>query len=1453
MNPEPLYLFTGSPNRLAIFLIDSSTGSPLTLRPVMAEVVVPCPPVLRPGQRDYEDLLGGIYEFDNQISPEEHARVAAVMKDTYARVLTDTAQDQLAAAGNRMRQFSHESLQRVTDQSSTRLGAMAPTDLPSALDAAMRATAADMGLQTRSPDEVNTPKWSNPLGVLTTDPAGYVSFDLTRLRPDARALLDTAIQTRQSDPTIEPGARIYIQPLGQQPTDVLTQARFGADAIVGLVRADGEQVPVRQGGGQALQNPSLTDWLLSPGSFASNPAGLVGDGGCEQIYPATLALYEFVVRQVVRLTDGNDVQVPDPYKPAYVDEYLVTWSSLGHSLGEVLYSLPLAPGETVRLAAIDWSWDSDTARTEQTTESEDLRHDTHRDRVIDETVKAALKEHQSGSSIMGGMAHSLGASGSANWGILGLGAASGDTNSIGGATASTDGSRDLTADNVQRLSDSFAQASTSQRQLNSTVVIQAEQAEKETIQTRTFTNYNHAHTLTVLYHEVLRHYRVTTKWIRRRPAVLIPRPTYGWDSTTLRQYRPALEAALLDPLAQPGFDALEQLLLVETDDAYNPAQGPVPIVQQKDWQFAEFEITTNVADNTSGDPVWLYAERLGQPDIQMVEGTNPNINSNGRFQNRQTTTFTVRADGGQPIRWGDLIGFHLSRPQGADPKFLWVCIVGISTAAPGGQIELRPPNSGEVHLLQADTNYFVSITAAGPDVPQPATAPTGRRRLTMQQNGAIARLTEHIQAFPEYYSSVRYFGRPAVDVAKELAGLSWNGTTVLDHVEPTPLEMFGSDIAYPLAGGTTAMDSLSVDLASALDGADPTRRQWAIATLARLNEEDQQNVAALLSLASSRAERLVTLPTRGVFAEGHLGHCNVAEEIDNTRFWKWEEHPLPIEAPEIAPVTPVTPAPQNTAVSPTPFPQSLVNIVSPTAAPDPVGLSAALKLLGTPNIFRDMSGESELTDLLKKLSDNTISIAEAANKAREIQAKLGSGAGSSGGSGGSTTPKAGLGANRTTPADRSSTTTQDLQDLQHVLSNAQGKNLLTADDARNAYTNALQNAYAPPVTDVSYPTPGGGSGTGGTTSTPISSATDAQLAEAAAVVFFNAVDIDNYFTDVTGQPFEQWFRNNLAGRSSWAGFTLASDATTQDRFITLWNAVPAVVGSDHGDGTPSITLPELATLLAIMLHETGPDLNFRGAEGIGNAAHLGLAYAFERFLITPANRSEQPFWKASYNLSNGNRTAYECFHDPGYLKVYGTLQPTSQTVRDLPAWSGKDWPQGVPTTKTGVETAFLQEADFYKFRGRGTIQSTGRGAYLPIVRYVRGYSGDDTNVLDVQQRWNDIATAVAGQGTTITTDDQFAFISSNMDWDKLFQSILIQVVALRGHNNIAGKHYLPMSSDPTVLRGTGRGSASWVAQAISGRDPRDDSYPLDVRSRMLEFIGTLWKTPMPPLGGTVNL
>ena len=312
-----------------------------------------------------------------------------------------------------------------------------------------------------------------------------------------------------------------------------------------------------------MQKPSLIDWYFSPGSFAAHPEFLVGDDGCERLFPAQIALQEFNIRQVVRIVGQSPIPVPEGFKLAYVDDYRVTWQSLGHSLGEILYSLPLAPGESVKLAVIDWSWESTTQRTEKTSLTEEILHQTHRDRTISETVKAGLREFQHGSSFMGGIAGSAGASGS--MGVV-VGAA-GIAGSLGGSTATSEGSRDLVGENVQRLSDSFSQASSAQREINSTVVIQSRQEEKESIQTRTFTNYNHSHTLTILYYEILRHFKVEVAWVRRRLAVLVKMSqeqlTRTFTANQLLGLRYLLDPFLLDPKLKDALDAASRVALSE--------------------------------------------------------------------------------------------------------------------------------------------------------------------------------------------------------------------------------------------------------------------------------------------------------------------------------------------------------------------------------------------------------------------------------------------------------------------------------------------------------------------------------------------------------------------------------------------------------------------------------------------------------------------------------------------------------------------------------------------------------------------------------------------------------------------------------------------------------------------------------------------------------------------------
>src|SRR5205823_1088327 len=81
---------------------------------------------------------------------------------------------------------------------------------------------------------------------------------------------------------------------------------------------------------------------------------------------------------------------------------------------------------------------------------------------------------------------------------------------------------------VQNLSDSVAQATNVSRKLDSTIVIQDMQLESATAKTRVVTNHNHAHAMTVLYYEVMRHFRVATEWVAQRPVAFI-----SYDPITL--------------------------------------------------------------------------------------------------------------------------------------------------------------------------------------------------------------------------------------------------------------------------------------------------------------------------------------------------------------------------------------------------------------------------------------------------------------------------------------------------------------------------------------------------------------------------------------------------------------------------------------------------------------------------------------------------------------------------------------------------------------------------------------------------------------------------------------------------------------------------------------------------------------------------------------------------------
>src|SRR5262249_53373304 len=146
----------------------------------------------------------------------------------------------------------------------------------------------------------------------------------------------------------------------------------------------------------------------------------------------------------------------------------------------------------------------------------------------------------------------------------------GSTKALGGAYTTSSGTRQLAASTLQQINDTFHQASSAIRELRSTIVVQANQTESSTVQTRTVANYNHSHALTILYYEVLRHYRVVSRVASQRAVLFVDYSDRTLDtalnSTNLEDVvnaivanRDILEPALLDLSLKDCFQTAQKL------------------------------------------------------------------------------------------------------------------------------------------------------------------------------------------------------------------------------------------------------------------------------------------------------------------------------------------------------------------------------------------------------------------------------------------------------------------------------------------------------------------------------------------------------------------------------------------------------------------------------------------------------------------------------------------------------------------------------------------------------------------------------------------------------------------------------------------------------------------------------------------------------------------------------
>lgn len=254
----------------------------------------------------------------------------------------------------------------------------------------------------------------------------------------------------------------------------------------------------------------------------------------------TLPLAGSVARELDGPLDwlGGQRQVQAPAEGVLVTNEQA-WRLRGVTLGRLLHSLPLAPGEVTQIAVSNWTRRTRGQSDEEAAEQETAAQEAGRDRHSHDVVSATADELNIGGSV----ASVTAGQNSGGIGFLGI-AAGGSGNSASASTFGFNvGSRDLSADSRQQVRETTHQQASNVRSSRAALVEEVSVSETEQFQTRVVANYNHQHALNILYFEVLQVFELSTRVVDARRCLFLPMDTLSFDEAAVRAFARPLTAA----------------------------------------------------------------------------------------------------------------------------------------------------------------------------------------------------------------------------------------------------------------------------------------------------------------------------------------------------------------------------------------------------------------------------------------------------------------------------------------------------------------------------------------------------------------------------------------------------------------------------------------------------------------------------------------------------------------------------------------------------------------------------------------------------------------------------------------------------------------------------------------------------------------------------------------------
>ena len=317
-----------------------------------------------------------------------------------------------------------------------------------------------------------------------------------------------------------------------------------------------------------------------------------------------------------------------------------------------------------------------------------------------------------------------------------------------------------------------------------------------------------------------------------------------------------------------------------------------------------------------------------------------------------------------------------------------------------------------------------------------------------------------------------------------------------------------------------------------------------------------------------------------------------------------------------------------------------------------------------------------------------------------------------------------------------------------------------------------------------------------------------------ANVFKSLDEIDRFFSPHTGgTSFLAWFNSKIANKGQWKGRS-ASGPDLEANFESYWS---------HATSIRPYSAMEFITYMSVFTNECGGNLATQSEKFGRPPDHPGISYLFDAFGMTYPNGKS--WHKKSYNAAP-NLTVFQSLADPIFQKAHpDQRQPATPPLYGTgeKVWAETKYPKDRFETKADPnKLGPLLDTDFFKFRGRGLIQTTWRDNYRMLAEFVKGYQGPNKILAKYAKAWAHLDLDVAC--TTSTSEN----------WDEIFGDPEKIVLFYAVNKHAIDKQYLPLSTTTTGINGTELGSIERFGNRLGG-----DGYGPVLKARVGEICNAL--------------